>query len=129
MDAAPPADPSLLASARRAGTSVLDLLRTRADILSVELQEEKLRVLSLAVPLAVALSLAMAGILLAIGILALFLWRQFGYAGPTALALVVLGAAAVIVWQIRRRILAGPRPFAATIAEIRKDIECLRPRD
>lgn len=129
MDAAHPAESGLLASARRAGTSVLGLLRTRFEILSVELREEKLRAVDLLLPLAIALALAMAGVLLAIGILALFLWRQFGYPGVIALALVTLAAAGVLFWLIRHRIRSGPVPFATTISEIGKDIECLRPRD
>lgn len=129
MDSPGSGEDGLLASARRVGTSLLGLLQTRVEIFSVELREEKLRAINLLLWLAVALSLAVAGILLSLGILGLFLWRQFGYAGVIGLALVTLAGSAGVLWWIRRRIVRGPEPFATTIAEIGKDIECLHPRN
>jgi hypothetical protein len=36
--------------------------------------------------------------------------------------------AAIILWIIQRRITQSPVPFAATVAEFMKDVECLRQR-
>ena len=119
----------LLGSARRAGSSLLALLQTRVELFAVELQEEKLRAIRLLVWLTIALTLGVGGILVAIGVLALFLWQRAGYAGMIGLAVIALTGAATILWLIRRRMLRGPDPFAATVAEIRKDVECLRPHD
>lgn len=119
-------DGGLLATARRLGQSVLGLLSTRLELAAIELQEEKLRALGLLAWLAAALALAIAGILLAVGTLALFLWRQAGYAGLVGLTVVVLGAAATCFYVMRRRVVQGPKPFAATVAEFRKDAACLR---
>lgn len=74
-----------------------------------------------------ALALAVAGILLGIGILGLFLWQRAGYLGLIALLIATLGSSVALLWLLRRRILRGPDPFSATIAEIGKDLECLRP--
>ena len=116
----------LLAGARRLGRSALGLLQTRLELLSVELQEEKLRTLNLLGWLVAAVALALAGFLLVIATLALFLWRTAGYPGLIGLAVVVLGASWAIFALIRRRIRRGPAPFSATRAEFRKDMECLR---
>lgn len=117
----------LLESARRMGTSLVALIHTRVELFAVELQEEKLRAISFLGWLIVALALAVAGILMTMGILSFFLWQQTGYPGVIALAVLTLLSAAGLLWMLRRRILRGPDPFAATISEIGKDLDCLRP--
>ena len=56
----------LFDSGRRIASSIIGLLQNRLSLAAVELQEEKLRVISLLVWLCVALVLATAGILVAI---------------------------------------------------------------
>jgi uncharacterized membrane protein YqjE len=112
---------------RRIGSSLLVLLRTRVELFAVEMQEAKLRTVNLLVWLAVAIIVGAAGVLVAFGALALFLWQTSGYSGLIGMALAALGAAAATLWFVRRRIIHGPAPFAATVAELRKDAECLRP--
>jgi uncharacterized membrane protein YqjE len=114
---------------RRAGDSLLGLVQSRLELFTVELQEEKLRALGLLVWLGLALVLGAAGLLLGLGALALFLWEMTGYAGLVGLALVTLASAAGLLWAMRRRIRRGPLPFSQTIAEFRKDRECLRRKD
>ncbi len=113
-------------SVRRVGRSLLGLLRTRVELFAVEFQEEKLRALSLMTWFAAAVALGAAGVMVAIGALALFLWRTAGYAGLAGLALGALAASAAILWGLRRWIVHGPAPFAATVKEFRKDAESLQ---
>jgi len=49
-----------------------------------------------------------------------------GYAGLIGLVVASIGIAGTIVLALRRRILHGPSPFADTVAEFEKDIQCLR---
>lgn len=126
MEDAPAPDPGLVACLRRAGASLIGLLRTRVELFSVELQEEQLRALGLLTSLAIALAVGVAGFFVLVGMLAFFLWQKTGYAGVFALALGLLVGAAAMLAAIRRRVQRGPRPFATTIAEIGKDMECLR---
>lgn len=114
---------------RRAGSSAFGLLRTRFSLFAVELQEEKLRAIDLLIWLAAAVALGTAGLLLGIGTLALFLWKTTGYWGLIGLAVATLAAAAGVLWRIRREILNGVPPFAATTAEFEKDFECLKQKD
>lgn len=117
--------PGLAASLRRMGRSLLGLAQTRIELFSVELQEEKLRVLDLLLWLSVAMALGIAGLILGIGALGLFLWETWGYAGLVAVIVAALGGAAGMLWGLRRRILRGTAPFAETIGEFKKDFECL----
>jgi len=118
----------MLDSARRMTSSIVGLLHNRLSLAAIELQEEKLRAISLLLWLCVAVILAAAGIMVAIAALALFLWERAGYGGLIGLALAASGGGVVVVWLLRRRILRGPQPFSVTVEEIGKDLECLRPR-
>lgn len=111
----------MMESLQRIARSLLGLVHTRVELFALELQEEKLRAVGLLVWCAVALALAVAGVLLAVGTLALFLWETAGYAGLVSLTVLVLAASAGLLWFVRRRILRGPLPFEATAAEFRKD--------
>ena len=109
--------------------SLLVLAQSRLELFAVEVHEEKLRALRLLVWLGLALTLGAAGLLVGIGALALCLWDLAGYAGLVGLALAALAGAAGVWWSIRRQIRAGPLPFPETIAEFKKDRECLRRKD
>ncbi len=80
-------------SLRRSGNSLLGLAQSRFELLAVELQEEKLKALSTITWLVVAFALVVAGLLVAIGSLALYLWIAAGYLGLIGLA---LGTLAVV---------------------------------
>jgi uncharacterized membrane protein YqjE len=116
----------IMESIRRLGNSLTGLLQTRAELFAVELQEEKLRAIRLLVWVAVAITLVVTGLLVAIVGLALFFWEMAGYWGIAGLAAGALGTAAIILWIIHRRITRGPAPFAGTVAEFRKDAACLK---
>lgn len=126
MNSSPPNQGGWLESLRRIGESLLALLRNRFELFTVEWQVEKLRLLNLLLWFGVAAVLGMAGIFIAIVALAFWLWTTAGYAGLIGLAVTALAGAGGIVWMIRRKIQTGPTPFAQTVAEFRKDGECLR---
>ena len=115
-----------LESLRRIGESLSALLRSRFELFTVELQEEKLRLLNLLVWLGLAAVIGAAGMLVAVTALAFWLWAVAGYAGLIGLAAVALAVAGGIIWSIRRKIQTSPTPFAQTVAEFRRDSECLR---
>lgn len=118
-----------MASARRLAASLLGLVRARAELFTVELQEEKLRAIRLLVWLCAALVFGMSAVLVAFALAALFLWQTFGYLGLGSLALGALLVAGLILWVLQRQLRHGPQPFAATVNELRKDFECLQPHD
>jgi uncharacterized membrane protein YqjE len=118
----------LMDSVRRMTNSVLGLIHTRFALMAVELQEEKLRAINLIIWLSVAIALGVAGLLVAIATLAIFLWERAGYGGLIGLAFATLGLAGLALWLLRRHIMNGPQPFADSVAEIGKDFEALKPR-
>jgi uncharacterized membrane protein YqjE len=115
-----------LNSLRRTGDSLLGLAQSRFELFAVELQEQKLRALKLMVWLVVALALVVAGLIVGLGALAIYLWNIAGYWGLIGLALTSIGAGAGALWRTHYRIENGPTPFAETIGEFKKDRECLR---
>lgn len=105
---------------------MLGLVHTRIELFGVELQEQKLQAIRLMAWFAAAVVLGAAGLLVAIGALAIFLWHVAGYAGLLGLALAALGACTAILWGIHRRIIHSPAPFAETAAEFRRDAATFR---
>lgn len=118
--------PGLLASLRGAVDSVLALVRTRFELLTVELQQEKVRLLDL------LLRAALAGILLLLALgtltagLVYLLWPLSPLAAFGGLTLVYGGGAVWLLLSIRRELRLGPKPFAGTLAEFDKDRACFR---
>ncbi len=115
----------VMSSLRRTATSLTGLLRTRVELFAVELQEEKLRVITLLLWLSLGLVLGMAGVLVAIGALALWLWQRAGFLGLAGLAGGTLVVAGAIFACIRLQLIRGPLPFAGTLDEFRKDMESM----
>ncbi|HZI31836.1 MAG TPA: phage holin family protein [Candidatus Binatia bacterium] len=126
MNTPPPGSSGWLESFRCIGESLLAMVRNRFELFTVELQEEKLRLLNLLIWIGLAAALGFAGVFVAIVALAFCLWNAAGYVGLIGLAVVSLGAAIGIILGIRKKIQTGPQPFANTVGEFRKDGECLR---
>lgn len=118
-------DGGLIPSFRRLTASLVGLARTRIELLAVELQEEKLRAITLLLWLSLGLVLGMAGVLVAIGALALWLWQRAGYLGLAGLAGGALMVAAIIFTCIRHQLVRSPLPFAGTVEEFKKDVASL----
>ena len=108
------------------GESLLGLAASRVALFVDEVQEEKLRALATLVRVALAVGLLVAGLLVGLGALALYLWTLASYLGLLGLALVAGGAGAGVLWHVRNTIRTAPGPFAATLEEFRKDRQCLR---
>ena len=124
MNDSPPNPGGWLELLRRMGESFLALLRNRFELFSVELQEEKLRLLNLVLWICLAAALGFAGVFVGIVALAFLLWTLAGYLGLIGLAAICFGAAVAIIMGISKKIQSGPAPFAQTVAEFRKDSEC-----
>lgn len=120
--------PGLRPAAARLAAGVLELFRTRLELASVELAEERERLKALAV-------LAIAGAVLAtlavatISILVVaYFWDTYRYAAIVGLAVVYAVLAAVAFSRAAAVARQTPTPFAATIAEFEKDRAALERR-
>jgi uncharacterized membrane protein YqjE len=116
----------LSSSLRGLAATVLELLQLRLELLSVEAQEEVLRVGALLVYGAVAVTFLSLGVVFLALLITVALWdshRLLALAVFTALFLVLGGVAA---WLARERVRSGTRLFSASVEELRQDREGLR---
>lgn len=117
----------LLQSAQALLASALGLARTRLELLSVELQELLTRLVLLMVGAVAAILLG--ALALGFGAVALVMAvpGEHRVAVTAGLALAFLAAAAFIAWRVRRE--AKAQPFAASLAELERDAQALKPRE
>ncbi len=117
----------LIESARNLVAGVLDLGRTRFELFGTELREELARLAQTVLGgLAVLL---LAGLGFAFGALAFILTvsEEHRVAAAAGVALVFLLVAGFLAWRLRRLAEVKPRPFDATITELQRDLDTIRP--
>jgi uncharacterized membrane protein YqjE len=114
------------ASLRGLIANTLGLVSSHAQLLGVELQQEKERVAELAILGGVALVMFGMVVLLVTFLVIAAFWDTYRLQTVAGLTLLyaVCGVAAALA--IRRKLDSHPNPFAATAAEIEKDVERLR---
>lgn len=102
--------------------ALMSIVRTRLELFSLEAFEQKARLLKLlAMTLAAVLFLALALLVFSITV-ALYFWpTEERYLALGLLALLYAVLAVVLAWFVRRDLLAGMVPFAATLDELRRD--------
>jgi uncharacterized membrane protein YqjE len=117
----------LLNSLRRALSTLVEIVHDRVELISTELEEQKLRAARIAV--ASFLTLFFLSLAIIFGTLAVVVvfWETYRLAvlGSFAALYLALGVIAALVWRARSR--ARPRLLAATLAELRRDRDELRP--
>ncbi|MEI7731198.1 MAG: phage holin family protein [Verrucomicrobiota bacterium] len=118
----------IFAALRSIASRFLGLVANRLHLFSLELQEQKMRLLDLLLGLLIALAVGLAGLVMATVCLAMWLWKTAGYLGLGLAAALLVGLAVMLFLRIRHQLKNSPKPFAQTIAEFQKDAECLRPK-
>jgi uncharacterized membrane protein YqjE len=114
-------DSGLLAGLRKLATTVVDLLRTRLELLAVELDEERARIVRFLV------LAASAGFFLALGIVALtffvilLAWDTRPVLAAGLLTAAYLVAGVVLAVKARNIISTRTKLFAASLEELKKD--------
>jgi uncharacterized membrane protein YqjE len=116
----------LLARLRALASSLLELVETRLELVGadLELQAERLRLVAVLL-LGGVLFLALALVFVSVLAIAAF-WDTYRLAAIAAVAALHLAAGIGCLLWLRRLVRSGPRPFDATIAELRQDIARLR---
>jgi uncharacterized membrane protein YqjE len=117
----------LLQSAQTLLAGLISLGRTRFELFGVELREELARLTSVLLGGLAVLVLAALGI--AFGALALVLavGEERRVLTVCIIAAVFLAAAALLAWSLRRLAAMKPRAFDATLAELARDYEAIKP--
>jgi uncharacterized membrane protein YqjE len=127
METPPPSAPGVLDSLRVLGDGLVSTLQDRLELLSVEMQEEKFRLIQTFVWISAALFAGMMTLTFASLTLVYCCWESARLAALGGLTLLYATAVAVIIVAFRRYVARQPRPFAATLHELGEDRACIRP--
>lgn len=125
MNSSPAQDQPPRFSLARAAEALLGLVRCRLELLALEWQEEKERLLRLAIQVVLLIMLGSTGLALLLGLLAWCLYQWWGPWGLLMLGLLCLGTAAWGICRLLRTFRTGPGPFSTTLAEFKKDAQWL----
>ena len=116
----------LSASLKGLTATVLELLQLRLELLSVEAQEEVLRVGGLLVYGAVAVAFLSLGLGFLAMLITVALWDTHRLLPLAVFSGVFIGLGVVAAWFARERVRSGTRLFSATVQELKQDREELR---
>jgi uncharacterized membrane protein YqjE len=126
MEAKPPAPEGYLGALRSLGDGFLASVQERLALFTVELQEEKLRLVQTFIWISAAVFSGMMAVTFASLVLVYLFWESARLAILIGLALLYAAALVTIIVAFRRYLARQPRPFAATLHEIGEDRSCIR---
>ena len=122
-------DDGLSGSLRAMGAALLSLVCARAELMAVELQEERARAeQKLALVAMAALFLAMSLLVAAFVVIVLF-WDSHRTLAASGVALIYFGIGSWALLRLREIARNSPPPFSATMNEFANDLKLLRGRD
>src|SRR5688572_26808089 len=108
----------LLGSVRSLVDNLLGSVHDRIELISVELQEEKQRLIQIFVWISVAVFTGMMALAFASFTLVFLFWESARLVALSGLTLLYTGAAVAAVLMLRKQITGQPKPFAATLQEL-----------
>jgi uncharacterized membrane protein YqjE len=120
--------PGIFASLRRLLRTVLAIAQNRLELLLVEWQEERWRFFDALLLAGVALILALMTLMTATILIVVVCVKANCLDLVVVLVLVYLAGTIFSVWRLRTR-LKKWKPFAASLAELKKDKACLDPKN
>jgi uncharacterized membrane protein YqjE len=106
--------------------TVLTVGRTRAELMTVELQLELRRFVVLLVMSVAALLAGIIGLVLASFAVIVAFWDSHRLVAAIVVAVVFLAGGVITALLLAVRIRSRPRPFEATLAQLARDAETLR---
>jgi uncharacterized membrane protein YqjE len=118
-----PAPPGLLVSLRRLGAALSALLHSRFELFTRELQRERIRVTRLLLLGFVALFFFALGMLTLTLFVIVIFWDTHRLAAIGGVTLLYLGIAVGLAVCAKGEAGRAARPFASTLAELKKDRE------
>jgi uncharacterized membrane protein YqjE len=112
-------------SFRKIGGIVAAVLQNRADLLAVELQEEKYRLVEVLILVGIALALGMMALFVFTGVIIFALPEAYRLWVACGLGVIYL-LGIVVLWSRIKKVLKD-QAFPETINQVKKDWECLTP--
>lgn len=126
MDPETPVPTGFLASFRALGDVLLATVSDRLELFSVELQEEKFRLIRIFLWISAGIFAGMMAVTFASLTLVYLFWESARLAVLGGLAAFYGAALVAIIIAFRRFLARQPQPFAATLQEIKEDRACIR---
>jgi uncharacterized membrane protein YqjE len=126
METATPGSAGFLASLRTLGDTLLGTVQDRLELFSVELQEEKFRLIQTFIWISAAVFAGLMTITFASLTLVYLFWESARLAVLGGLTLFYGAALVAIILSFRRFIARQPSPFSATRQELGEDRACIR---
>ena len=129
MEAEPgsPAPAGFLGSLRALGAGLLASVHDRIELVALELQEEKIRLLQNLLWLSAAVFAGAMAVTFASLTLVYAFWESARLAVLGGLAAFYTAALGALIITFRRHLARQPSPFAATLEELKDDRACLHP--
>jgi uncharacterized membrane protein YqjE len=114
-------DGGLFASARQLLATGVETLRVRLELLSTEVEQEKLRLFDALLWAGLALLLLGMGLLFLCGLIVVLLWDQHRLLALGGLTTIFLGSGYWVLQIARTRLRAPGGLFASSVAELERD--------
>jgi uncharacterized membrane protein YqjE len=124
-----PLGTGLSGSLRALGATLLALVGVRAELIAIELQEERERARQKLVFVAVAALFLAMGMLLAAFLVVVLFWETHRMLAAGGVTLLYLGIGGWALVRLREMSRNSPPPFAATMSEFANDLRLLGGRD
>lgn len=126
METQPPGSSGLLGSLRGLADGLIGSVHDRIELFTVELQEEKLRLVQTLLWVGAVGVLAMLAVIMTSFALVILFWDTARVAVVVGLTLAYVAGFAGAVVGFRRFLRRQPKPFDSTLRELREDRACLR---
>ncbi len=125
----PPVSEGFIGSLRTLGDGLIAGVEERLTLFSIELQEEKFRLIQTFVWISAAVFTGMMTITFASLTLVYLFWENARLVVLSGLTTLYAGALVTIIVAFRRYLARQPKPFAATLDELAVDRTCIRNRN
>jgi uncharacterized membrane protein YqjE len=116
----------LLGSLRRFVDTGLGAARNRLELLSVEVREEKSRLIEVLIWASAAIFLGMMALTFISFTIVILFWESARLAALIGISLFYLATAIAAFLGVKSRLTKGPMPFAESLSELDKDKEWVR---
>ncbi len=123
----PTHSPRFFESLRQLAGSVASMARTRLELASVELAEEKARLLQHAFLGLLGLAFFGLSMVTLTALIVILFWDTYRWQSLVVLIAIYLGISAYCLMRVRSSLQSAPALFEATLAELDKDREALKP--
>lgn len=129
MDPQAPGPSGLLGSLRGFADGLLGSIHDRVELFSIELHEEKYRLIQIVTWIGAIVFTGMLAIIFASLVVVYCFWETARLAVLGTLAGFYAAAFVGVIVYFRRFLASQPKPFAATLSELKEDRACIPPEN